>query len=393
MEIVPFALRHSARPRRPRLLAAAALAGAALLAGNAMADVKIGILMPLSGKGASYGLQQQVAIQMVQDELAKSGVKGEKLQLISYDTRGENAEAISLTRRLISTDKVLAIIGPYLSAETEVAFPAAVQGKTPIITASAAKPGIATRNRPWAFRNALSSDQMDSKLVDAWLAANPGIKSVVVLTDIKDAFTKVDGTSVFPDVLKAHGIKVLDNISFQTADIDFAAQVTKAKQLNPDGLVVAGLYNEGGNVVREIRKQGLKQPVIGALGMSSPRYLEIAGAAAEDSMVVMPFWPDNPDPRVAKWSAEYIQRSKSTPANTDALMYDTLHIVTSCIESSGVTNKEADLAADRERIRSCLEKMPTFAGIVGPVRFNADGDAVLQPTVLQAKAGKWIAVK
>jgi branched-chain amino acid transport system substrate-binding protein len=377
-----------------RRLAACALAATALAGGSAMADIKIGVLMPLSGKGASYGLQQQVALQMATDELAKSGgIKGEKLQLVIYDTRGENTEAISLTRRLISSDKVLAIVGPYLSAETEVAFPVAVQGKTPIMTASAAKPGIATKNRPWAFRNALSSDQMDSKLVDAWLKANPKVKSVVVLTDIKDAFTKVDGTSVFPAVLKAHGIQVLDNISFQTADIDYAAQVTKTRDLNPDGIVVAGLYNEGGNVVREIRKQGLKQPVVGALGMSSPKYLEIAGPAAEDSMVVNPFWPENPEPRVAKWAAEYIQRSKSTPANSDALIYDSVFILKSCIESSGVTNKEADLAADRERIRGCLEKMPVHEGIVGPIRFNADGDAVLQPTVLQAKGGKWVAIK
>lgn len=381
---------------RPLLrgLAAALLAVSALTASNAMADVKIGVLMPLSGKGASYGLQQQVAIQMAVDEIAKTGgVKGEKLQFVTYDTRGENAEAISLTRRLISSDKVLAIIGPYLSAETEVAFPVAVQGKTPIMTASAAKPGIAAKNRPWAFRDALSSDQMNSKLVDAWLKANPGVKSVVVLTDIKDAFTKVDGTTVFPAVLKERGIKVLDNISFQTADIDYAAQVTKTRELNPDGIVVAGLYNEGGNVVREIRKQGLKQPIVGALGMSSPRYLEIAGPAAEGSMVVMPFWPDNPEPRVAAWAAEYTRRGKSTPANTDALIYDAIFILKSCIETSGVTNKEADLAADRERIRGCLEKMPTYDGIVGPVRFNADGDAVLQPTVLQARGGKWIAIK
>ena len=80
---------------------------------------------------------------------------------------GENAEAISLTRRLIHNDKVLAILGPFFSAETEVAFPIAVQGKTPIMTASSAKPGITAKNRPWAFRNALASDQMNGKLIDA----------------------------------------------------------------------------------------------------------------------------------------------------------------------------------------------------------------------------------
>ena len=366
----------------------AALAAGALLSCSAYADVAIGVLMPLSGKGASYGQHQEVALKMAQQELEKSGIKGEKVRFVVYDTRGENAEAISLTRKLIHSDKVLAVIGPFFSAETEVAFPVGVQGKTPIITASAAKPGIATKNRPWAFRNALASDQMNGVLVDAWLKQNPNVKSVVILTDVKDAFTKVDGQTVFPAILRAKGVKVVDNISFQTADIDYAAQVTKAKQLNPDGIVVAGLYNEGGNVVREIRKQGLKQPVVGALGMSEPKFLEIAGPAAEGTMVVMPFWPDNPEPRVASWVTEYKKRANVTPNNTDALMYDTVFMLKQCIESTGVTNKDADLAADRERIRGCLEKI-NHQGVTGPIRFNADGDAVLVPTVLQAKGGKW----
>jgi len=134
----------------------------------------------------------------------------------------------------------------------------------------------AAKNRPWAFRNALSSDQMNGYLLDVWLKRNP-VKSVVILTDVKDAFTKVDGTVVFPTELKQKNVQVLDNISYQTGDIDYSAQVTKAKGLNPEGIVVAGLYNEGGNVVREIRKQGMKQPIVGALGMSEPRFLDIAG--------------------------------------------------------------------------------------------------------------------
>ena len=181
----------------------AALAAGALLSCSAYADVAIGVLMPLSGKGASYGQHQEVALKMAQQELEKSGIKGEKVRFIVYDTRGDNAEAISLTRKLVHSDKVLAIIGPFFSAETEVAFPVGVQGKTPIITASAAKPGIAAKNRPWAFRNALASDQMNGVLVDAWLKQNPNVKSVVILTDVKDAFTKVDGQTVFPAILQA----------------------------------------------------------------------------------------------------------------------------------------------------------------------------------------------
>lgn len=364
----------------------------AALASAAVADIKIGVLMPLSGKGASYGKHQEIAMNMVIEELAKTGIKGEKLQIIAYDTRGENTEAINLTRKLIHNDKVLMIVGPFFSGECEVAFPIAVQGKTPIVTASSAKPGIAAKNRPWAFRNALTSDLMNGPLVDAWLKRH-SIKSVVILTDVKDAFTKIDGTAIFPAVLKERNVQILDNVSFSTGDIDFAAQVTKAKAANPDGIVIAGLYNEGGNIAREIRKQGLKQPIIGALGMAEPRFLEIAGPASDGAMVVMPFWPDNPEAKVAAWVGEYRKRANRPPGNTDALMFDTLFMAKMCIEQTGVTNKADDLAADRERIRSCLEKLKDYPGVVGPITFSAEGDAQLKPTVLLGGGGKWQAVR
>jgi branched-chain amino acid transport system substrate-binding protein len=377
---------------RSPLLTMALLAGSVVVGtAPAWADVKIGVLMPLSGKGASYGQHQEVAMKMALEELEKIG-KGEKLQVVVYDTRGENAEAISLTRKLISNDKVLAIIGPFFSAECEVAFPIAAQNKTPIMTASSGKPGIATKSRPWAFRNALSSDLMNGYLLDVWLKRDP-VKSVVILTDVKDAFTKVDGTVVFPDELKRRDVQVLDNISYQTGDIDYSAQVTKAKGLNPEGILIAGLYNEGGNIVREIRKQGMTQPIVGALGMSETKFLDIAGPAAEGTTVVNPFWPDNPDPKVHAWATEYDNRAKVVPGNTAALMYDAVMLTKSCIEKSGVTNKPDDLAADRERIKDCYAQAKDVPGIAGPMSFNANGDAQLQPTVLVAKGGKWEAVK
>jgi len=382
-----------ARTLRSVLTVTAALSLAAGALTPAAAEIKIGVLLPLSGKASSYGITQEVGMRMAEAELEKLKIKGEPVKLIVYDTRGDNAEAINLTRKLIHTDNVLAILGPFFSAECEVAFPLAVQGKTPIITAAAAKPGIAAKNRPWAFRMALTSDKLNGPLVDKWQAANRGqIRKVVVLTDVKDAFTKADGTQVFPAVLKAKGIEVADNVSFQTGDIDFSAQVTKVKSLAPDGIVVAGLYNEGGNVVREIRKQGLQQPIIGALGMSEAKFIEIAGPAAEGVMVVNPFWPDSPEPRVARWVAEY-KKSGKTPNNAASLIYDSLFVTKQCIEKSGVTNRPDDLAKDRERVRDCWSSVKDYPGITGSVTINADGDAVLEPFVLIVKNGKYELVR
>jgi branched-chain amino acid transport system substrate-binding protein len=233
---------------------------------------------------------------------------------------------------------------------------------------------------------------MNGDLLEVWLKRNP-LKSVVVLTDVKDAFTKVDGTVVFPAELKKRNVEVLDNISYQTGDIDYSAQVTKAKGLNPDGILIAGLYNEGGNIVREIRKQGLTQPIAGALGMSEPRFLEIAGPASDGTMVVNPFWADDPDPKVHDWAVEYKKRSGVEAGNTAALLYDTVMLMKMCVDKSGVTNKPEYIEADRNRIKDCLAEVKDVPGNTGPVSFNANGDAQLSPTVLIAKGGKWDAIR
>jgi branched-chain amino acid transport system substrate-binding protein len=363
-------------------------------AGLAAAELRVGVLMPLTGKGAAYGQHQQPAIKMFLEDVEKAA-KGVPFKLVTYDTRGENSEAVNLTRKLIHVDKVVAIVGPLFSAECEVAFPLAVQGKTPIVSPTTAKPGVAANNRPWAFRMALTTDKLNGPLIDKWVAANKGlIKNVVILTDTKDAVSKSDGTIVFPAVLKARNIAVLDNISFQTGDIDYSAQVTKVKSLNPDGIVVAGLYNEGGNVVREIRKQGLQQPIVGSLGMSDPKFIEIAGAAAEGVMITNDFSPNNPDPRVQKWSDDYRQRAGVQANNPAAMMYDTLHAMKACIDRSGVTGKPDDLQKDRDRIRGCFGALKDHAlPIVGVTTINADGDAERSPVVLTVRNGRFELVK
>ena len=389
---------HTAHVARRTCAAVSSLAALALAAlaepGPAAAEVKIGVLMPLSGKGASYGAHQQVAVKMFQEMQEKMGPKGETLKLVVYDTRGENTDAINLARKLIGSDRVVAIVGPLFSGESEVAFPVAAQGKTPIITPTSAKPGIAAANRPWAFRNALTSDKLDGALIDRWLAANPGVKKVVILVDTKDAVSKSDGTVVLPAVLKDKSIAVLDTISFQTGDIDYSAQVTRAKSLAPDGIVIAALYNEGANVAREVRKQGLAQPIVAGLGVMDPRFIELAGPAAEGVMTVNDFWVDNPEAAVAKWVAEYKQRSPSPPSNAAALMYDTLDIVRACAEKGGLTGKADELDRDRERMRDCLARVKDYkAPVTGLTTFNAEGDALRQPVVLIVRKGKFESVR
>jgi branched-chain amino acid transport system substrate-binding protein len=358
----------------------------------AAADVRVGILLPLSGAGSRYGQEQRVAAEMFLEKYSDLGGAAGKLVPIIYDTRWSGTEAISLTRKLIDSDQVAVIVGPMSSGESEVAFPVANRLETPIITPTAAKPGIAAANRPWAFRNANTSDKLDGALLAAWLAKQPApIKSVVIFVDTKDGVSNSDGTVVFPAALKKLGITVLDTISFQTGDIDFSAQVTKAKSLQPDGVVLTGLYGESAHLVREMRRQGMTQPIVAGIAVMDPRFNELAGTDANGIMSVTDFFAGDQNPAIAAWAQEFENRYHNHPSNVAALMYDTLYLTRECIRQHGVAGK--DLAADRTAIRDCWTKMKgAEAPLTGATTINADGETIRKPTILLIDAGKMTSV-
>ncbi len=362
---------------------------AAILPTAALADVTIGVLIPTSGRASGYGQQMQVAINMFSEKYLDLGKAG-KLKLDILDTRGEVPEAINLTRKLIGSDAV-AIVGPQLSAEVEVVFPLGVRGQMPIISAMSAKPGLASANQPWSFRYALVSEHDYAPLLDVWLKQNSGIKKVVVLYDAKDAVSAFDGVTVFPDLLKPRGVEVIEKISFQGGDIDFSAQVTRARGLGADGIVLSAFYNDAAQVAKELRKQGMKQPIVANVGVNHPRFVESGGAAVEGVMTASDFHADNPEPAVAAWVAEFKKRFKEEPGNGAALMYDTLVLTQDCIVRQGITG--ANVAADRVKMRDCwLNMKDREAPLMGKTSIDK-GEAVRLPVILQVKGDKFTIVK
>jgi branched-chain amino acid transport system substrate-binding protein len=356
----------------------------------AYADVTIGILTPLTGAGARYGQEQRVAIDMFLEKYSDLGGAAGKLVPIIYDTRWSGTEAISLVRKLIDSDKVEVIVGPMSSSESEVTLPVANRMEVPIVTPTAAKPGIATANRPWAFGFATTADKLDGSLVTAWLEKNPSIKSVVILVDAKDAVSNSECTRVFPPAFEKAGVKVLDTVSFQTGDIDFSAQVTKASGLKPDGIVLCGLYTESAHVVKEIRRQGMTQPIVAGIAVMSDRFNSLAGADANGIMSVTDFFAGNDDSTIAAWAQEYEARFKSPPTNVGALTYDTLYLTRECILKRGVTGK--DLAADRTAIRDCWAQLKNAkAPLTGENTINPEGYAIRKATIVTIQGGRMVA--
>ena len=275
-------------PLRPiALFASTQNADAAKLEGR---SVKIGCLASLTGKGAEWGQAAKISMEIAVEEInAKGGIGGVPIELICYDTQTLEAEALKAVSRLVERDKVLAISGPCFSGEFETIAPQLdTQLKTVINSYCSAKPGLSAMSK-WAFRNTLTSDKQLKPVVDAWVKEYK-IKKVVIIYDAEDAVSKGEGAGVLPALFKAHGIEVLDLLTYRTKDTDYSAQVTKAKSLGAEGIGLGVLLPERRRDRQGDAKQGLNVPIVGGACAGAPGFIEIAGKAAEGAYMSTAAW-------------------------------------------------------------------------------------------------------
>ncbi|MBP1732539.1 MAG: branched-chain amino acid abc transporter, amino acid-binding protein [Deltaproteobacteria bacterium] len=357
------------------------------------AEIKVGVLMPLTGYIAFFGKMQEAALRLAQKEFAKAGPSGGfDLKFVIYDTGSKPQDAILMAQKLMHTDKVHLIVGPFLSTECEQVFPIVNRDKVPIVTGSSAKPGLTAASRPWTFRNIMTSDKINEPTIKAWVQQK-NIKTVAILTDIKSRVSESYGKGVAPTFLKKYGVQIVEDINFVTEDIDFSAQVTKVKAANPDGIVLAGEYAPSANIAREVRKQGMKQPFLADVPTVSPEFVKLGGEAVEGTYAPTDFWAGNPDPKVQdfvkKFKQEYGQ--DKDPHTTTGCFYDALYVTRFIVGKAGLSGKPADLQKDREKIRDGWASLKDFAGdATGKTTIDKDGDAWKAFYTLTVKSGQWV---
>jgi branched-chain amino acid transport system substrate-binding protein len=370
-----------------------------MVGGQAWAqEIAIGAVVPSSGPFAEWGRSNTVTLKMLEQQTNDAGgINGAKLKITILDDAAKPAQAASSLRKLAGDEKVLAVAGPLTSSAAEVTFPVANEMKVVSTSQASSKPGVAKLNRPWAFRNTIDEGVLAKTTVPFYKKAF-NIKTVAVIFDAKDATASTVGKAIMPAVLKANDITVAnenDLLSFNTGDLDVSAQVTKLKALNPDGVVVSADYSQAITVLREMKRQGLIKPVVGATQLISSAILK----AAPEIPVIAPatFYATMTGPAPEKFTATLtpLLRKESglpkdiEPSMYDANIYEIVSMYIDAIKKTGVTGKPADLEADRTKIRDHLAKLEGFAGLGGPIGFNDDGDAIKAFYVLQGQNGAW----
>src|SRR5262247_201697 len=346
--------------------------------------VKIGCLVPLTGKGAEWGQGAKPSMEIAVEEInAKGGIGGLPIQLICYDDQTLESEALQQMSRLVDRDKVLAVVGPCFSGPFETIAPQLDDRfKTPIDSYCSAKPGLSAMSK-WAFRNTLTSDKQLKPVVAAWVQAYKP-KKVVIIYD-------AEGADIMPVLLKENGVEVLAMLTYRTKDTDYSAQVTTAKSLGAEGIALGSCYQNAAAIAKEMQKQGLNVPIIGGACAGAPGYIEIAGKAAEGTYMSTAAWLDDPRPEVQAYVGKIKPRlNGQLPPYSGPRSYDIVYSFKYCFENAGITNKPADLDSDRDKIRQCLGTLKEFPGVAGPITMDEVRDGTGITAILKVVNGKYI---
>jgi branched-chain amino acid transport system substrate-binding protein len=359
-------------------------------------EIRIGAAFGVTGVFRDWIRKNKIAIEMAVEEInAMGGIKGVPVRLITRDTASKPMDAGRVIRKLADDDKVLAIVGPLSSSECEVAFPVGNKIGISMIAFASSKPGLAAANRPYGFRNTVDEIKMGKVVVKAFMEKN-NAKKIAVVHDIKDAVSRALGTLVLPAVFKSQGATIINEgnyVTYQTKDFDFGPQVTKLKGMDFDGIAFGGLYFDAVTFLKELRRQGLKQNIVGGSPLIHENFPKIGGKAANGTMAPTTF---HYSVAPTMFVSEFVGRAKAKgfdddpePIMYDNNVYDIVYLIKHMIEKMGVTNKPEELAKDREKIMKGLTTIKDFRGIVGPVAFNKDGDGDKTIYVAEIQDGEW----
>lgn len=355
--------------------------------------INIGAVLDISGPSSSLGIPERDTLQMLADQLnAKGGINGRQVKMIILDNKSDETEGVLAVKKLIDSEKVVAIIGASASG-TSLAMVDTVQKEgVPLISlATNSKIVEPVSDRKWVFKMAQSDAIVAGKMIN--YAKSKGAQKVAVLY-MNNAFGD-GGKNALAKAAADNGIKVVFEDKFEATDKEMSAQLAKIKGSDAQAVLVWAIPPSASIVTRNYRELGLNIPLIHSHGIANQKFLELAGDSANGivlpvgKIVVAEQLPDN-DPQkqvLLSYSKDFTAKFNSPPNTFGGHAWDAFNMVVGAIKEAGT---------DRAKIRDSLEKTRNFVGISGTFNMSDKDHNGLDEScmvMVEVKDGKWKLIK
>lgn len=374
---------------RSLFLSAVCVLASAIVA-TAAPTIKVGALFAVTGPASFLGEPERNSALMVVNQInAAGGIKGRKVELITMDTQGDATKAVQAATRLIK-EGVVAIIGPSTTGDTMAVIPLVERAKIPLISCSAGAK-ITDPVKPWVFKTAQNDFLAVTKIYEH-LVKNKQTK-IAILT-VSDSFGS-SGREQLKALAGRFGITIVADDTYGPKDTDMTPQLTKIRGMQAQALICWGTNPGPAIIARNARQLGLSIPLYMSHGVSSKKFIELAGSASEGiilpsgRVLVADRLPKNDKQKKAllAFVKEYQKNFKAEGDHFGGHAWDAMMLLKGAIERGGATPAA---------IRAQLEKTRNFAGIGGIFNYSPTDHSGLTKdafVLVQVKGGDWTLVK
>jgi branched-chain amino acid transport system substrate-binding protein len=350
------------------LLCAASMAFAG--GGRDSNTVAIGAVFPLSGGVAFYGVESRDGALLAIEEInAAGGLLGKKLTLISEDDEGDGAKSINAFTKLTTRDKVSFVLGSSTSGATQAMTSLAQQGKVILISPSATNINI-TRTGDFIFR-ACFIDPFQGVVGADFAYSTLGSRRAAILYDA-GADYNTGLAEAFREEFRAIGGQVVADEAYQSGDVDFNAQVTRIRAVNPDIVYLPNYYNDVSLQAKQLRDQGVTCALLGGDGWDS--LIDNAGDEVLNGYWSAGFAADTTDPKGMVFVKAFQAKYNRSASQFAALGYDAMMLVIDGIKAAG--------SFDTTAVKNAMARLNSVY-VTGNIRFDANRDPIKGATILE----------
>jgi branched-chain amino acid transport system substrate-binding protein len=335
-------------------------------------EIKIGVLLPLTGEYSKYGIAIKHGIDLAYSE---SNIK-DKIKLIYEDEKGEPKTAVTVINKLLSSDKADVFIGGATSSVAASIIPTTSKNKKVLISPYATAEELFNESN--YFYSLLPSDNSEGFFMAEYISSQK-IDSIGILYINNDYGMGI--ISSFTKGCQKENIKILFSEGYGEGETNFKTQINKMKLLNVRAVYLPGYYAETSKILKQIKELGCNFKIIGSSNFYDPKFIEQSDIYAEGVVFCYPSF-DNYMTNVYKaFTDKYSLKYKQQPDAFAIQGYDCFLLIEKIILENNSNNK-----IDFE---TAMKKIKDFQGINSIINFASNGSVVKSLDIYEIQNGKF----
>jgi branched-chain amino acid transport system substrate-binding protein len=359
---------------------------------------KVGAVFSVTGRTSFLGDPEKKTAEMIAEQINKAGgINGKKLELIVYDTEGDATKTTLAVKKLITQDKVSAIIGPSLSGTSLAVVPLAEKNKIPLVSCAASYKIVHNDKTGKPYKWVFKTPQTDTMAAEAIYThmKKHGISKIAIIS-VTSGFG-ASGRSELIRLAPKYKINIVADEKYGPKDTDMTAQLTKIKGTSPQAIVNWSVGPTQVTVLRNYRDLGMTSiPFYQSHGFGSRKNIKLAAGAAEGVFCplgacnIAELLPaNNPQKKVTmQYMKNYMAKYNEPLSSFGGHAWDALHMVVKALENVG---------NDKAKIRDYLENhIKGFVGQHGIFNYSPDDHNGLTKdafNMVVVKDGDWALAK